>query len=108
MEFLNRIEIRGIIGSVSVKQIGNAKNANISVVTEYFHTAKDGCAVIETTWHRVDAWEGNLIRNLDQLKKGSCIHVVGRVRAQKYIAADGLERTVYGILASELEIEETT
>ena len=75
MEFLNRIEIRGIIGSVSVKQIGNAKSANISVVTEYFHTAKDGCAVIETTWHRVDAWEGDLVRNLDQLKKGSC-HIV--------------------------------
>ncbi len=49
MEQLNRIEIRGIVGSVFVKSIGNTKVANISVATDYGYTTKDGSSVIETT-----------------------------------------------------------
>ena len=85
MEQLNKIEIRGIIGSVYVKNFGNAKAANFSVATDYCFRTQDGCAVIETTWHRVVAWEGNLIKNLDQLQKGCGVHVIGRIRTQKYI-----------------------
>ena len=104
MEHLNKVELRGIIGSVYVKDFGNTKSANFSVVTEHCHTAQDGCAVIETTWHRVLAWEGNQIMNLDQLKKGSCVHVIGRIRTQKYIASDGTERVVYEIIASKVDL----
>ena len=42
MEQLNKIEIRGIIGSVYVKDFGNTKVANISVATDYCYTTKDG------------------------------------------------------------------
>lgn len=104
MEQLNKIEIRGIIGSVYVKNFGNAKAANFSVATDYCFKAQDGCAVIETTWHRVVAWEGNLIKNLDQLQKGCGVHVIGRIRTQKYISADGVERAGYEIIASKVEI----
>ena len=104
MEQLNRIELRGIIGSVYVKDFGNAKSANFSVATDHCFKSQDGCAVIETTWHRVLAWEGKDIRNLDQLKKGFGVHVVGRVRTQKFIAGDGTERIVYEIIASKVEL----
>lgn len=104
MEHLNRIEIRGIIGSVYVKNYGNAKSANFSVATEYCFTSQDGCAIIETTWHRVVAWEGERIRDLDKLKKGERVHVIGRIRTQKYIAADGTERAVFEIIANKVEI----
>lgn len=60
--------------------------------------------VAETTWHRVVAWEGNLIKNLDQLQKGCGVHVIGRIRAQKYVAADGTERIAYDIIASNVEL----
>ena len=104
MEQLNRIEIRGIIGSVYVKDFANAKVANFSVATEHCYTAQDGCAVIETTWHRVVAWEGNPIKDLSQLKKGSGVHVIGRLRMQKYMGSDGNEKSTYEILASKVEI----
>ena len=65
---------------------------------------QDGSIVIDVTWHRVVAWEGERIRNLDQLTKGSAVHVIGRLRTQKYIGMDGCKRTAYEILASELEI----
>ena len=104
MEQLNRIEIRGIVGSVRVQNVGNTKVANISVATDYGYTTKDGSAVIETTWHYVTAWEGRDIQNLDQLKKGSFVHVLGRLQNRKYTAVDGTERIVYDIVASKIEM----
>ena len=106
MEQLNKIEIRGIIGSVYVKDFVNAKVANISVATNYGYTSRDGSAVIETTGHYVTAWEGKEIQNLEQLQKGSGIHVIGRLRNRKYVAADGTERIAYDIVASKVEIME--
>lgn len=103
MEHLNRIEIQGIIGSVYVKDFQSAKCANFSVATSYCFKAKDGCPVIETTWHRVIAWEGELIKDLDQLRKGCGVHVIGRIRTQKYITAEGVERIGYEIIASKVE-----
>lgn len=104
MEQLNRIEIRGIIGSVRVQNVGNAKVANISIATDYCYTSRDGGAVIETTWHYVTAWEGKDIAALDQLKKGSFVHVIGRLRNRKYTTPDGTERIAYDIVASKVEV----
>ena len=106
MEQLNKIEIRGIVGSVYVKDFVNAKVANISVATDYGYTSSDGSAVIETTWHYITAWEGKDIQNLNQLKKGSGIHFIGRLRNRKYVAADGTERIAYDIVASKMEMME--
>lgn len=106
MEQLNRIEIRGIIGSVRLQNVGNNKVANISVATNYGYTSRDGSAVIETTWHYVTSWEGKDIQNLDQLKKGSFVHVIGRLRNRKYTTADGTERIVYEIVANKIELIE--
>lgn len=103
---LNRIEIRGIIGSVRIQNVGDTKVANISVATNYSYTAKDGGMVIETTWHYVTAWEGREIKNLDQLQKGFWIHIIGRLRNRKYVAADGTERIAYDIVASKVVIME--
>lgn len=106
MEQLNRIEIRGIIGSVYVKDFANAKVANFSVATSIGYKSSDGSPVIETTWHRVVAWEGNGIHNLHMLQKGMGVHVTGRIRMQRYTAADGSDRTAYEILARTLELED--
>lgn len=108
MEQLNRIEIRGIVGSVRVQNVGNTKVANLSVATEYAFTTKDGGAVIETTWHYVTALEGKDIQNLEQLQKGSFVHVIGRLRNRKYTTPDGMERIVYDIVANKVEMIERT
>ena len=104
MESLNRIEIRGIIGSVTVKDIGDTKVANLSVATDHAYMSRDGSVIIETTWHNVVAWEGDSIHGIDQLKKGSSVHICGRLRNRKYVAADGTERIVCDIVARSLEL----
>ena len=106
MEQLNKIEIRGIVGSVYVKDFTNAKVANISVATNYSYNAKDGGIVVETTWHNVVAWEGKDIQNLEHLKKGDMVYVSGRLRNRKYTTADGVERLVCDIVANKLEVLE--
>ena len=50
MEQLNKVEIRGIVGSVYVKDFGNTKVANFSVATNHAYKSQDGSLVIETTW----------------------------------------------------------
>ena len=49
MEYLNKIELRGIIGSVYVKDFVNAKVANYSVATSYAYKSSDGTPIVETT-----------------------------------------------------------
>lgn len=106
MEHLNKIELKGIIGSVYVKDFQSAKVANFSVATNYCYKDREGTPVIETTWHRVVAWEGESIRNLDQLRKVAGVHVCGRIRMMKYTAADGVERSTCEIIASKVEMVE--
>ena len=104
MEQLNRIELIGIVGSVYVKDFGNTKCANFSVATNYCFKDREGCPVIETTWHRVIAWEGGPIRNLERLQKGSHVHVIGRLRMQRYMCSNGTERTRYEVMPGKVEV----
>lgn len=104
MEQLNKIEIQGIVGNVRIQDVADTKVANFSVATNYAYKSKDGGIIIETTWHNVVAWEGNEIQHLDQLKKGTLVHIRGRLRNRRYTAADGAERTVCDIVAESLEI----
>ena len=105
MEQLNRIEIRGNVGSVNILKVGNTRVAHFSVATNFAYTDRNGEPVIETTWHNVTAWEGNKgIPSLDLISKGFPVYVVGRLRVQKYISGDGTERTSYDVIANTLEI----
>lgn len=104
MEQLNKIEIQGINGNVRIQDVADTKVANFSVATNYAYKSKDGGIIIETTWHNVVAWEGKEIQNLDQLEKGSFVHICGRLRNRKYIASDGSGRTVCDIVAKSMEL----
>ena len=104
MEQLNRVELRGTVGSVYVKDFGNTKCANFSLATNYVFKDRDGCPVIETTWHRVIAWENRDTEDAFHLKRGDPVHVIGRLRIQKYTGADGMERNMVEIIASKMEV----
>lgn len=62
------------------------------MATNHCFKDKEGCPVIETTWHRVIAWESQETADAFKLEKGSQVHVIGRLRIQKYTGADGVER----------------
>ena len=104
MEELNRIELRGWVGSVSIIVVGDTRVAHFSVATNLVYKGGNGEPVIETTWHNVTAWEKNKdIVPLDSIRKGDAIHIIGRVRRQDFVASDGTERYSYEVLASKVE-----
>ena len=106
MEQLNRIEIRGNVGAIRTQVVGDSRVAKISVATNYVYKGRDGEPVIETTWHYVSAWEGRNMPDFDSINKGDKLYVVGRLRSQRYTAADGSERTAYDVLASKVQVIE--
>ena len=107
MEQLNKIEIRGNVGSVNILKAGGTRVAHFSVATNFAYKDRNGEPVIETTWHNVTAWEGNKgIPQLDQISKGFPIYVCGRLRMQRYLAGDGTERVSYDIIANTIEFVE--
>lgn len=103
MEELNRIELQGRIGNISVFEVGNTKNARISLATNRMFEAKDGTKTIETTWHYVSVWQEDAKEDLGNLGKGDILHVTGRVRRQGYVGANGEERYSYEVVADKAE-----
>ena len=102
MEQINKIELRGNVGSVKVQVCKGQKVVRLTVATNYVYKGGNGDPVIETTWHNVSAWEGKGMPNFDIINKGCKIYVCGRMRSQKYNDADGNEKSVYEILAKRM------
>lgn len=104
MEYLNKIEIRGQVGSVRRKEHNGRTVASISVATTRVYRNSGGDPVMDTTWHIVNAWEGRGIDDLSALEKGMKVYVLGRVTNRTYVVNDGTDRTVTEIQAQQLNI----
>lgn len=100
MDYINKIELQGRVGSVRTNQVQGMTVQCFSLLTEYMNKLKDNSYVCESTWHQVVAWDKT------QVEKGDTVKVVGRLRQQKYTAADGTERVYYEVIASELKVIE--
>jgi single-strand DNA-binding protein len=67
--------------------------ASFSMVTSKSTKQPDGSWVeSETTWYRVEAWEGLGENAVESLRKGDQVIVVGRQYMDTYTAKDGSER----------------
>ena len=97
---LNRIELRGVVGSARTMKVSESEVTRFSVATDYFYKNKEGEAVVETTWHSVMAWD----KGLSELKRGDKVEVVGRIRNTRYTDSEGMERTSTEVVASEVKV----
>lgn len=91
MEQLNRIELRGTVGSIKVQTYSGKKVGRINLATSMAFKDKSGTPVIETQWHSVNAWEGKTIEDVDSIGKGDKLYVVGRVKYSKFTGTDGVD-----------------
>lgn len=107
MEQLNKVILRGIIGMTRVSNVADTKLARMSVATNLAYRGKDGCPIIETTWHNVVAFDGKDMCELESLGKGDKVEITGRIRNQRYTNADGTESISIEILASRITKLET-
>lgn len=104
MEFINRIELRGVVGRSEINNYNNSQVCNFSVVTEYSMVDRDGSPQVETTWFNVSAWNGKSINDLYGIQKGAWVRVVGRLRVRKYTAQNGEERSSTDVVARFVEV----
>lgn len=104
MEQLNRIQLRGIVGSIRVSDISGKKFARITLATNYAYRSQDGCAIIETTWSNVVAWESPDIQDLSQIQKGDWVEITGRLRNQRYTTPEGEDRYTTKNLTQNLRV----
>lgn len=103
MEFLNKIELRGLVGNVSMNKVGEQTCARFSVCTETSYRNADGSFAIECTWINCTAWSGKC-PNVSELGRNKQVHLLGRIRTSQYITAEGTERTIYEVFVNSLEI----
>jgi len=103
MEQLNKIELSGNVGNAYLTDFGDKQVLRFSLATNFAFRGKQG-DVIETTWHNVVAWSGPKMPALEQICKGSRVHVLGRIRNDKYLDKEGNEVSVFIVAADRMEI----
>ena len=104
MQQINKVEILGVVGAVSVRPCAtNINAATFSVATNHTYKNHSGNIIVETTWHRVVSWDNVVKADLNSIKKGTWVHVKGRLRNVRYTDASGQERTTFEVYANELE-----
>ena len=104
MEFINKIEILGIVGNSSIQKVGDTRLCRFSVAVDHAYRDNSGTNIIETTWFPVSAFSGPGICNLDSITRGSIVHVIGRLKCNRYVDANGNDRVQYELVARKLEI----
>ena len=79
---------------------GGKSIASFSLVTSKSTKRPDGTwDESETTWYRVEAWEGFAENIVESLRKGMQVIVVGRQFMDTYTAKDGTERQTLKVAA---------
>lgn len=104
MEQLNRIELRGHIGTVRTSEYGDKTVCHLSVATNAIYRNQSNTPVEETTWHSCTVWSNRRYPDLSSLKVGAMIHLVGRTKNNKYIGSDGQEKYTSEVQVVDFEI----
>ncbi|HKW23749.1 MAG TPA: single-stranded DNA-binding protein [Ktedonobacterales bacterium] len=103
---LNKIMLIGNLGrdpELSYTPSGKAI-AKFSLAVSRRRRDESGEQREETQWFNIVAWERLAETCNNYLKKGSKVYIEGRMTSRKYTDKDGVERTVWDVVASEMEM----
>jgi single-strand DNA-binding protein len=106
MDYINKIELQGKVGTVRSNVVNGSRVVNFSLVTDYLYKTREGNPVSEATWINIVAWEGKDNLNMEQIAKGATVNVQGRIRSTKFEGADGNEKQLYEVFANRLRVIE--
>lgn len=105
LENINRIELQGQVGSVKFSKMGESEYIRFTLATSEILKGQADYVVAECTWHNAIYFKRpDDTLDLSQIKRGTGIHLTGRLRNQKVLDSQGNERTAYEIIVSELSI----
>ena len=104
---LNKIMLIGNLGrdpELSYTQSGKAVAKFSLAVSRRRRDPESGEQREETQWFNIVAWERLAETCNNYLQKGSKVYIEGRMTSRKYTDKDGIERTVWDVIASEMEM----
>lgn len=103
IEYINRVELQGRVGTVRISPVHDTIVANFSIMTEHLYESRDGDKVVEATWTCVAAFEGGEV-NLQSLTRGALVHLTGRLRTNRYTDSSGCEKVFTEVVATTLKV----
>jgi len=77
---------------------------NFSIATDESWKDQSGQKKERTEWHNITMYRKLAEIAAQYLKKGSQVYIEGRIQSRKYTGKDGIERTAYDIIASEMKM----
>ena len=96
MEFLNKVELKGVVGRVSTTKVADKNITNFSLMTEQVNVSEDGLQATEVTWFYCTTF------NEIAINKGDHANVLGRLRIRKYTTEGGTERVICEVVAASV------
>ena len=90
---INKVILMGRLGKDPVirKLESGRVVANISLATNESYL-KDGKRMESTEWHYLEMWDQQALDAERHFKKGSVLYIEGKLRTEKYMDAEGVEK----------------
>lgn len=104
---LNKATLIGNLGAdPEVRNLPNGGTVTtLSVATSFSYKKRDtGEKITQTEWHRVVAFNKLAEIMADYLKKGSRVHIEGRLQTRKWQDSTGVDRYTTEIIAGEMNM----
>ena len=103
---LNKVILIGRLGrDPETRYMPNGEAVcNFSVATDESWKDKSGQRQQKTEWHAITMYRKLAEIAAQYLKKGSQVYIEGRIQSRKYTGKDGIERTAFEIIASEMKM----
>lgn len=103
---VNKVILLGRIGrDPEVRYMPNGEAvANFSIATSESWKDKNGDKQERVEWHNITIYRKLAEIAGQYLKKGSQVYIEGKIQSRKYTGKDGIERTAYEIIGSEMKM----
>lgn len=103
---LNKVLLIGRLGQAPIVRYMPNGDAvcNFSIATDESWKDKNGQRQTRTEWHAITMYRKLAEIAAQYLKKGSLVYLEGRIQSRKYTGKDGIERTAYEIVCSEMKM----
>ncbi len=105
-QFLNKVFLRGVVGTASLTQVGEKTHLAFSLLHEYAYTNKDGLMTVDCTWFNASAFETDSLSKEEMQKvcKGAKVEVIGRLRSSRYTRDDGSPAYLLQVIVNRLHV----
>ncbi len=106
MRGLNKVMLIGYVGTdPDVRRLESGSMvAQLRLATTDYFKGRDGNRSEQTEWHNIVLW--NRLAEIAEkfIRKGSALYVEGRIRSREYTDKNNVQRRVYEIVATSLNM----